>query len=497
MGTARKLIAQTLWASMGQLFQAVTGLVSLIILVRILGPEAYGVFALGLLFTNLAEVVVGGHAADGIVQKQDLTSAQKTAAYAAMVAAGLLCTVILIVCSPFAAGLFDAPGLAAVLPAMAVLPLLTAASAVPNQLLVRDLRFSALAKISALAGLLAVGLGVAMALAGFGLWSLVCLELSRRLVLLLLLHVSLRWLPAAGFSLQDLHAMLRFAVRRIENRGLRYLSVDALPRVFIGYGLGAEALGYFVVARRFVDQLNGVLSGPVSAVSFPAAARLRSDPGQLERLIESIIRTSTWTFWPALLGTAIVAPLLVPLMFGDGWTASVVVLQLLAMASLRAPLSGHAASILTAFGAMGDISRIQIMAVIIGVIACAFGLQYGLVGIVAGLALRQWFVLPAITFFVGRRTGFAPLRQAGLALHAGVPALAMAAAILILGLVLRDALAPPLALAILVGTGIAVYLAAWLVWNDTARPSVLAALSGIRRGDRDAAARSLKAIIAP
>ena len=497
MGRARKLIGQTLWASLGQVAQLVTGLVSLIILVRILGAEAYGIFALGLLFTNLAEVFVGGHAADGIVQKDDLTASQKTAAYAALTLTGLACAAALVAGSDPAAAFFETPVLAEILPLMAALPLLTAAAAVPNQLLVRDLRFSALAKIAAVAALLAVGVGIALAVAGFGIWSLVGLELTRRLVMLILVHVATGWLPTTSFSLGDVWSMARFGVRRIENRGLRYLAQDALPRVFIGYGVGTEALGYYAVASRFIQQLNGVLSGPVSAVSFPAASRLRADAAMAERLIVSIIRTTTWAFWPALLGTVAVAPVLLPVMFGAGWMPAVAVLQVLALAALRSPLSGHASSVLTAYGALGDISRIQILSIAIGIVACFAGLQFGLLGIVAGLALRQWIVLPITLTFIGRCTGIVPLRQLGLLLKAGIPAVAMMVVVLCLQQVLDSAFPPALELALLVLAGVLSYGMAWLLWNAAARPRVADAVAGLVRGDREAATRSLKAIIAP
>ncbi|NIA67731.1 oligosaccharide flippase family protein [Pelagibius litoralis] len=497
MGRARKLIGQTIWASMGQFVQLVVGLIGLIILVRILGPETYGLFALGLLFINLAEVFVGGHAADGVVQKEDLSEAEKTATYAALMATGGLCASIIIASAGLVAAVFDAPSLIALLPVMAALPVLTAAVSVPNQLLVRDLRFAALAKASATASLLAVCVGIFLAVAGYGIWSLLWMELARRAAMLVLVHIATKWLPGAAFSRRDLWPMLRFAVRRIENKGLHYISVEALPRGFIGYVLGAEALGYFAVARRFLGQLNGVLSGPVSAVSFPAAARLQSSPALLERLIVSVIRVSTWTFWPALLGAIVIAPVLFPIMLGENWGASIAVMQILALAALRSPIVGFSTAVLTAFGAMGDISRVHIAAIVIGAIGCIIGIQFGLIGIAAALAFRQWLLWPVIAFFVKKRTGFAPLRQVTIMLQAAVPALVMAAAVLSLRLALDGLVAPMIELLVLIASGVFVYLLAWLAWNGAARASALEAVTGLLRGDRDAATRSLKAVIAP
>ncbi len=497
MGRARKLIGQTVWASLGQLVQLVFGLVGLVILVRILGPETYGIFALGLLFANFAEVFVGGHAADGIVQKEDLSEGQKTAAHLALIAAGLVCALCLLAAGGLAASVFGTPQLAAVLPAMAILPVLTAAASVPNQLLVRQLRFSALAKNSAVAGAVALCCGIILAYSGYGIWSLLWMEAARRATLLVLVHIAAGWLPVSRFSRHDLAMMTRFAARRIENKGLRYVSVEALPRGFIGYFLGPEALGYFAVARRFLGQLNAVLNGPVSAVTFPAASRLRSDPALLDQLIVSVIRISTWIFWPALLGAIVIAPTLFPILLGSEWDPTVSVMQILAIASLRAPVTAFSNSVLVAFGAMADISRIHLLAIGLGLIGCLLGVQFGLIGIAVALALRQWLLWPATAYYLQKRTGFPPSRQLSILLRSGVPALIMAVSVFALRVALDGAVAPAVALAVLIIAGLVVYVLAWLLWNAEARAPVLTGLTGLLRGDSAAAARSLRAIIVP
>lgn len=495
MARARKLIGQTLWASLGQFIQLILGLAGLIILVRILGAETYGIFALGLLFANFMEVFVGSHAADGIVQKEHLGDGQKTAIHLAILAVGLAAALCLLAIGGLAAAAFETPQLATLLPAMAALPVLTAAASVPNQLLVRALRFSALAKNAAAASVMALCVGITLALNGYGLWSLLWMEVTRRTTLLVLGHAAAGWLPIRRFSRQDLVEMARFGIRRIENSALRYLSVEALPRGFIGYFLGTEALGYFAVARRFLGQLNGLLTGPVSAVSFPAASRLRADPGTLEQLITSVIRISTWVFWPALLGAVIIAPLLFPIMLGAGWEPTTVVMQILALAALRAPVTGFSTSILTAFGALGDISRMHIMAIAIGLTACLVGLPFGLFGIAAALALRQWLQWPISALYVYRQTGFSPQRQLSVLFHAAVPALVMATLLIALQAWFNQMLSPAAQLAILIPAGVTFYLLAWYLWNVAARRSALAAVTGLLQGDREAAVRSFKAVL--
>ncbi len=65
-------LLQVLWASLGQLFQAVLAFAGLLILVRLLGPEAYGIFAIALICVGFCEILIGGHTGDGIVSVKQL-----------------------------------------------------------------------------------------------------------------------------------------------------------------------------------------------------------------------------------------------------------------------------------------------------------------------------------------------------------------------------------------------------------------------------------------
>ncbi len=494
MSRAAELVGQAIWASAGQFAQALLAMVGTIVLARLLGAETYGVFALGLLFIGFAEILVGGHAVDIVVQKEDVSDAHLDAAFAALVVIGCVASLTMGASAAWAARFFGVPELAGVLLAMMVLPLLTALASVPGQLLVRRLQFQVLARIGSVTALCALVAGVALAVAGAGIWSLVLMEILRRFLTLVLLVRAARWSPGAGFSKRELFEVLRFAVRRVENFGLTFFSQNAMPRLVIGHWLGTEALGMFVVARRLLDQLNNVLSGPVAAVAFPAASRLQSDKEKLVQLIRSSIRLTTWVFWPLVLGIVVTAPLLVPLAFGAEWAAVTPILQILALGTLRVPVSSLNRSVLVAFKQMGALTFVSILSIAIGVAFLAVGVQFGLIGVALALTLRQWVLWPVGAWQVCKVSGLRPLAQLQTMVFAALPALIMvlvvAAAELLL--VLSQ---PWLRLAALVGIGVAVYAVAWVACNRRQALLSLAALADFRRGDVGSAKRHLAAII--
>lgn len=482
MSRAVKLTGQAIWASLGQLAQALLATISTIILARILGAETYGVFALGLLIVGFAEIFVGGHAADIVVQKPDATTGHRNAAFAALVVISVLSAVVIGVSSGVASAFFEAPQLKAPLLAMLVLPILTGLASVPNQILVRRLQFNELARIGAVSGVLAVAVGVVLAISGAGIWSLVIMEIVRRSLNLIMLIPAARWSPGFGFVRQELIDVLRFASRRVENNGLTYISQNALPRLFIGQWLGTEALGLFAVARRLLDQLHNILSGPVAAVAFPAASQLQHDGERLAKLIDTSVRLTTWVFWPVVLGVAMIAPILVPLAFGDGWAEAVPVLQVLALGTLRAPVSSFNTAVLVAFGRMGSVSFISVLSIVLGVAFLFVGVQYGLVGVAAALSLRQWALWPVGAMQVYRVSALHPLGQLRTLFIAAMPSLIMAGAVWTAGRMI-DGLAPVLMLCLQVAIGVVVYGVAWAAFNPRETVLVFKAVFDVIRGD--------------
>jgi PST family polysaccharide transporter len=79
--SGRSLIIQSAWALTGQMAQGMFALASIVVIARLLGPEVYGLFALMMLIVGLAEILVGGHVTDFLVQKTTVEREDRDAAF--------------------------------------------------------------------------------------------------------------------------------------------------------------------------------------------------------------------------------------------------------------------------------------------------------------------------------------------------------------------------------------------------------------------------------
>jgi len=486
---------QSLWASAGQLMQVLVGLASVLVMASLLGPYVYGVFALAMVMVGLAEVFVGGHAAEVIVQKADLQPQHEAAIFSLQVALGLLSALLIWATGGLVSAWMETPELRQILVGITALPVLTAFYGVPMQKLVRALRFDLLALVNLSSSLSALAVGIGLALSGAGVWSLVAMEMARRTVHLALTIMFAGPPPVLRFQRQDLDDVIGYSVRRIENEGVSYIAKQLVPRLMITRLLGTEALGLYVLALRLVSQIKSVLCDPAAAVVFPLASRRQDDPQRLHQILEAVSRVTTWVAWPVFLCLIAVAPQAVPLTLGADWLALSGVLQFLAVGALRAPVSAYASAVLKANDRLRDITRIQLVNVVLSIAAILLGAQAGILGVAAGLALQQWIVWPLWAVHVSQISGFRLTAQLQILLVAGQPALVMAAVLIAGRLLVAPAGLQSLAIILILGS--LAYAASWVALNQAAFRELVAALRSASAGEFEAARSHISRIVAP
>jgi len=120
--------------------------------------------------------------------------------------------------------------------------------------------------------------------------------------------------------------------------------------VIVGRLLGAGALGYYTLAFRVPEMLIVGTFQIVSTVAFPVYSRARHDPARLIRGYVRVLRLVS--AYGLVMGALLVvlAPLVVDVVFGPRWNASVSAMQALALYAALRSLGAGAVDVLKAVG---------------------------------------------------------------------------------------------------------------------------------------------------
>lgn len=451
------------WTSLASVVQMLAGLASVIILTRFLIPADYGIYGIALMAIAAGEVLTGGVLSSPVEQKAEVTRADLNSAFWANIGLALACAAITV---PVAGLIACASGYEAAVPvigAACLLMAITATGIVPESLLRRQQAFRQLAKVGVAAALSGLATGIVLAIIGAGVWSLIGLEVVRRVILVASNFALARWHPDGGLNVKAVGASLPFVSGMLVANTLG--RADRLaPQVAATVFFGLEGLGLLSVATRIADQIQSFVAQPVGAMALPVLSDAAGEPSRFHALMADSWRAIAIASFPMLAGFAAIAPLLVPLAVGDafsnvGFISAITVLANLRVVSSKVNIAATQAAgkALTASASLATSFAAHVL--LLAVLA-----PLGIAAIASASLLRGWLTWPLAAWFVKVTTGFAVSRQMAILVPPLAASLAMAGVVYALSGPVSAAFPAVIALGILILAGCLFYAAAlWLV----------------------------------
>jgi len=243
--------------------------------------------------------------------------------------------------------------------------------------------------------------GVASAIQGLGLYSLVVQILGGELAGAVLLWGAARWRPGLRFSRAALGDILRFGTPLFAAGLLSFIS-RRLDAAIIGATIGIPQLGIYTMAQRTYQTATQIVNKSADAVAFSALARLASDP---ERRSAALVRSAELTAvicLPLYAGMAIVADDLVVVLFGARWVSSGPVLAIFALIGVVGALSYLHTAALKAVAHTRPFLVMQVIMAVVYLPLLALLVSHGILAAAIALPLACCLPVPPETRLVIR-----------------------------------------------------------------------------------------------
>ena len=278
--------------------------------------------------------------ASALVQKPDLNEEDIRAASTIGAVLGLVLFALVWPLTPWICEIFHEPALSGVLRVLAISLPIGGWSMTSLGLLTRDLRFAELSVVTVATYMFSyVVVGIALAMAGAGVWSLVGASLTSAVMqaawqYILVRHPirpPLRWTPyrtVGGFG-----STLTLA------HWLDYLG-NNLCTFVIGRSSSAAVVGQFNRAYYLAFQSIRIYLGEALAnVLFSSLSAIQSDKPRVRRAYLSVLCLGSLALFPPCVGMAVAAPELVRVVLGPSWQLAASILPWFALAAAMSVLS--------------------------------------------------------------------------------------------------------------------------------------------------------------
>jgi lipopolysaccharide exporter len=329
----RQTVTGIQWSYLGSIVGGVLQFGMTAVMARLLTPAAFGLVALAGLFLRFVDYFARAGISQALIQKPKLAATDIRAAFTLSAGLGALFCAAAVAAAPLAGRIARDPALVPVIRWMALILLLNGLGATAIALLRRSLRFKEIAIIEVGSYIVGyIGVGLAMALTGAGVYALVAAMIVQMGVMtttsyLLVQHPVLP--TRAGGSYR---AILGFGGRVSIISFFEFLQTN-LDTLIVGRWAGSSQLGLYNRAKVIGELPTVHLTLGMSKVLFPSFSAIQLDQARLRTVYVSAIGIAAAVVLPLNAGMAVAAPEIIRVVLGPQWEGAIAVMPWLLLAS--------------------------------------------------------------------------------------------------------------------------------------------------------------------
>jgi len=372
-----KVIAGLAWSSLAKLIAQLLSWLATFVVIRYLNPADYATVGLAFAFTGFFYVLSEFGLADALIQKKQATEKNYSQVFSATLLLNTAIFIFFYSVNTSFADFYQNKDLEAVLLFVAANLLLSSFIVIPETLMNKAMLFKRRALIETFASVLNTLVTLTLAISGYGYWSIL-IGLAVNTLSRVILFNSLGYRNYhLMFNFKGFASLLNFGGYTFLSRAV-WAFYNKLDLLIIGRIFGSQALGIYTVAMQLSSMPLEKISGTINQVAFSAFSQ-NSDDKESEQHFLFSLRLLSITLFPAFIGIAAISPTLVPILIGDKWLESIVIIQLL---SLIMPLKLISSFVNTYIASKGD-AKFNLKMSLLYLVFIAVGLAVGSYGDIA------------------------------------------------------------------------------------------------------------------
>lgn len=408
----KKTISGLLWSFGDMMGNQGIQFIIQIILARLLLPEDFGIIGMILVFVALSNSLVDSGFTQALIRDQKADQTDYSTVFYFNLVVSVSIYGVLFLSAPLISTFFEEDQLTALVRVLALGVIINAFSIIPRAMFTKEVDFKVQAKVNMAASIVSGIIAVAMALLGFGVWSLVVRMLALNGVQAILLVFYRRWLPSLVFSTASFKRLFGFGWKLLVS-GLIDTAYDNIYYVIIGKQYSATSLGYYTNAAKFSDVATQTLTATIQRVTYPVLSGIQDQEERLKQSFKKVIKLSGFLIFPIMIGVAAVAEPLILLIFGEKWATMIPYFQLLCIAGMLYPIHALNLNILQVKGRSDLFLYLEIIKTIIPtiLILAVIWMDWGITILVITIVLDSYISLFINIYFSGREISYGVKEQ--------------------------------------------------------------------------------------
>jgi len=380
-----------------------------IILARLLSPREFGLIGMIAVFIAISQSFIDCGFRDSLIRKKDCTQNDYSTIFYFNLTVSLVFYLLLFFLAKPISSFFNEPRLIDIIRIIGLGLIINSFSIIQDTILVKRIDFKLQTKISIISSILSGIVGVYMAYAGFGVWSLVWRTIAAYFIRTLLLWMWNHWYPAKIFNYNALKEHFKFGYKLLFSGLINTLYINAYYLI-IGKFFSAANLGYYTRAENFAKLPSVNITNVVQRVSYPVLSSIQDNSQKLKEGYRKLIKSTMLISFVLMFGLSATAKPLVLTLIGEKWLPAVPYLQLLCFSSVLYPLHSLNLNMLNVHGRSDLFLRLEIIKKILAIPVIFIAIFLGIKAMLIGMIFNSIIAYLLNSYWSGKMVNY-PMKE--------------------------------------------------------------------------------------
>jgi len=380
MSLIKKTLSGFLWTFLQQFSVQLINFGVTVILARILLPEEFGLIAMLTVFISIGNNLMDGGLASSLIRSNDLTQKDYSTVFFFNLAGSAIMYGLIFFSAPFIAAFYQQNILALVLRVYAIGFIINAFYSVQNARLTKEMNFKIQMTIQIPSVLVGGLLGVFLAMKGYGVWSLVWMNLFQSFLSTVMHWIYSGWVPSFVFDKKSFIRHFHFGYK-MTLTGLMDTLYRNIYVLIIGKYYSVLQLGFYSRAESVSQLPTSNIAAIINKVTYPMFASINNNDAKLKSVYKTLMQQVLFWNAPILIFLAVIGEPLFTFLFTVKWLPAVPYFQILCLSGVMYPLHSYNLNILKVKGRSDLILKIEIIKKIISVIGILCVIPFGIYGL--------------------------------------------------------------------------------------------------------------------
>lgn len=345
--TGKQIAKGAAWLMGFKLLDKSIGLISTLVLVRVLTPSDFGLVAMAMAVVALLELMGAFGFDSALIQRQDTERSHFDTAWTFNVIFGVSIALLLVAAAGPAADFYREPRLELMLPVLAIGAVVGGFENIGTVAFRKELNFRMEFTFLLVKRVAVFVVVITLALTLRSFWALIFATIAGKLIGVIISYLLHPYRPRLSLAARG--DLFHFSKWLFISNLLQFLHNRSTDFI-LGRTVGGHGLGVYNLAAEIAAMPSTELIAPLNRAVYPVYAQLaRAREKLLARFLEVYGLISLLSF-PVAVGLFCLSDLVVALLLGPQWKEAVPIMQILGLCGLLSALQGNMYVVLTALG---------------------------------------------------------------------------------------------------------------------------------------------------